>query len=123
MFEEANVVHMGDIFFNGAFPFVDVEGGGSLDGYIAAQTLALEHIPADATVIPGHGALATPADLAATRDALVEFRTRLEPLAASDMTLEEIVAAEPLADYDSWGAGFISTEAFVTMAVGQLRGE
>ena len=64
-FKDANVVHMGDVFFNGGYPFVDVNGGGSLAGYIATHEKILTKIDDETKIIPGHGALASKADLLA----------------------------------------------------------
>lgn len=107
-FAEANVLHMGDIFFNGIYPFIDVASGGSIDGMIAALEAGLAIADDDTLIIPGHGALATEADMQTAHDMLVEVRTRMAPLVADGMSLEEVSEADPLADLsEEWGARFI----------------
>jgi len=122
VFRAANVVHMGDVFFRDNYPFIDASSGGSLVGVIDAVNGVLTTINADTKIIPGHGALATRADLARYRDMLVEVRRRLARLAARRMTVEQVVAAKPLADLDAvWGKGFMKPEQFVTIAYTSLR--
>jgi glyoxylase-like metal-dependent hydrolase (beta-lactamase superfamily II) len=121
-FEEANVLHTGDMFIRGGFPLIDGFANGALDGFVAAQTMAIEHINADTRIIPGHGPVSTLADLTASRDKLAQFRDILAPLAASDLSVEDIVAARPLDGYDEgYAGGFISTDAFITAAVTAMR--
>ncbi len=113
-FEKANVLHMGDVLFNGNFPFIDVSSGGSLAGIIAACNRALEIVDGDTKIIPGHGALASRADLVAYRDMLETARTAIAPLVRQGKSLEEIQAGEPLADLvQTWGNGFIKVDVFV----------
>jgi glyoxylase-like metal-dependent hydrolase (beta-lactamase superfamily II) len=108
-FEEANVLHMGDVMNYDGLPYTDVDAGGSLDGVIAGLTRALGVGDADTRVITGHGTRqpVAMADLEAYRDGLAEMRAILAPLAASDMSVEDIVASEPLAAYwAAWGAAY-----------------
>ena len=122
VFRAANVVHMGDVFFRDNYPFIDASSGGSLVGLIAAVNGVLATTNADTKIIPGHGALATRADLMRYRDMLVEVRRRLTPLAARRMTVEQVIAAKPLADLDAvWGKGFMKPEQFVTIVYTSLR--
>ena len=107
-FRSHNVIHMGDTFFKGRFPFIDVNSGGSIDGLIAAMNLTLEISDDETKIIPGHGRLGGKADVVAYRDMLVELRARVAAGIASGKTLEEQVASNPLADLDAvWGGGFI----------------
>jgi glyoxylase-like metal-dependent hydrolase (beta-lactamase superfamily II) len=102
-FVEANVLHMGDLFFNGRYPFIDTGSGGSADGLIEAVRAGLALTDADTKIIPGHGPLATPQDLEAYLDMLVTVRERVAMLAAEGMTEDEVVAANPTARFDgSW---------------------
>lgn len=115
-FEKANVVHMGDTFVNGFYPIVDVESGGTVAGLIASANEALARAKPDTRIIPGHGPLATPADLAKFRDMLLDVKARVEKGIASGATLEAFVAAKPLADLDAeWGDGFVKSDEMVTL--------
>ena len=115
VFRAANVVHMGDVYFNGMYPFIDVSSGGSLLGTIAAIDAVLAMADAGTKIIPGHGPLATRADLARYRDMLVAVRTRVAPLVARRRTLQQVLAANPLADLDAvWGKGFMKPDQFLT---------
>jgi glyoxylase-like metal-dependent hydrolase (beta-lactamase superfamily II) len=115
-FRKANVLHGGDTFFNGMYPFIDLSSGGSVAGMIAAadRMLALAN---DATkIIPGHGPLATKADLKAYRDMLSTARDRVAALVKAGKTLEQATAARPLADLDAkWGQGFLKADPFVSI--------
>lgn len=104
-FPRANVFHMGDTFFNGRYPFVDVDSGGDLDGVIAAASFVLERADADTRIIPGHGPLASPADLRAYRDMLETVRLRVAALVAAGQSEDETVAARPTADLDETWTG------------------
>lgn len=115
-FRQANVVHMGDLYFNGRYPFIDVDSGGDFEGLIAAINRVLGLIDDRTRVIPGHGSLSNKAELAAYRDMLVTARDRIRPLIGEGRTLEQIVAARPLADFDgTWGAGFINPATFLRL--------
>ena len=109
-FTDANVLHTGDVLFNGIFPFIDLDGGGSVDGYIAGQQRMLAMVDDDTTVIPGHGPLATRADLEAALDMLVDAQARVKALVDDGKSLDEVKAANPLSSYESWSWGFITTE-------------
>ena len=120
-FARANVVHTGDVFFNGTYPFIDLSSGGSLDGVIAAVAKILAMTRADTKIIPGHGALATRADLERYHDVLATVRTRLARRAARREPLARVLAAKPLADFDAtWGKGFMTPEQFLTIAYTSL---
>lgn len=112
-FPGANVIHMGDTFFAGRFPFIDLGSGGSVDGVISAANRALSIANAETKIIPGHGPLSTPADLRAYLEMLTRTRAAVMLLVAEGKTLEEVQAAKPAADYEAWGAGFINTERFI----------
>lgn len=111
-FKQANVIHMGDHFFNGAFPYIDVGSGGSVDGFISNVEHVLSMIPSDIKVIPGHGPLADKADLAAAI-AVVKSSSTSVRAALSDGTSAEDIAAKLDADYPTWGQGFISSARWV----------
>jgi glyoxylase-like metal-dependent hydrolase (beta-lactamase superfamily II) len=113
-FEKANVLHMGDVFFNGTFPFIDVYSGGSLSGIISGCNKALKIVDDETSIIPGHGSLGNRSELVAYRDMLQTVHAAIAPLVRQGKSLEEIQAAEPLAPLvEKWGNGFIKAEVFV----------
>lgn len=113
-FESANVLHMGDVLFSGLFPFIDLRGGGSVDGYIAAMEIAYELAGDETQVIPGHGPLSTRDDILASIEMVRETQAIISPMVEAGMTLEEVLAANPLADYhEDWNWGFICTPRMV----------
>jgi cyclase len=121
VFRKANVVHMGDTFFNGMYPFIDASTGGSLVGMLGAANQALAITNAGTRIIPGHGPLATRADLVRYRDMLATVRQRVGRLVAQRRTLQQVIAAKPLADLDAvWGKGFLRPEQFLTLVYGSL---
>ncbi|MGE0554378.1 MAG: MBL fold metallo-hydrolase [Gemmatimonadales bacterium] len=110
-FVGANVIHMGDTFFNGRYPFIDTQSGGSVQGMIASSDQILAMSTATTRLIPGHGEVASPAELRAYRDMLVSARDAIAPLVARGMTEDGVVAAKPTATLDAtWGQ---SSERFV----------
>jgi len=120
-FRKANVIHAGDTFFNGFYPFIDASTGGSLEGMIAAADVALGLANDQTRIIPGHGPLARRADLQAFRDMLATVRVRLARAKIQGQSAEEVVNANLLADLDStWGKGFLTPAQFVAVAYGSL---
>lgn len=116
VFQGANVIHMGDTYFNGVYPFIDVSTGGSLDGIIAAADVVLAMADASTKIIPGHGSLGDKASLRTYRDVMADVRGRVAKLIAKKRTLAQIIAAAPLTDYDStWGKGFMKPDQFLTI--------
>ena len=113
---------MGDFFFNGIYPFIDVSSGGSIDGNITAADRVLAAASDKTRIIPGHGPLATKADLEAFRDTLRTLRDRVEKLMAEGKNRDAAIAAKPTADYDAkWGKGFIKPDVFVGLVFDSLR--
>ena len=113
-FKAGNVVHMGDVFFNGTYPFIDGGSGGSAEGAMAAYDRVLALTDDNTKIIPGHGPLAGKADLLATRNMVTTVTQRIKALRASGRSDAEIRAAKPSADFDArFGGGFIKPEAFV----------
>ena len=122
-FEDANVLHAGDLLFNGLYPFIDPDSGGSVEGLIAAVDLILDTTNDDTVIIPGHGPLSNRAAVRAYRQMLVETSSRVRRLMDDGMDVEQIVAAAPNADYDrTWAWGFITSERYLRMLV-VLMGE
>jgi cyclase len=121
-FEKANVVHMGDVFITVGYPFVDMGNGGSLDGMIAAHAMVLARANEQTRIIPGHGPLATRADLQATHDMLVTVRGRVLDLIRKGRTQEEIVAAKPTKEFDAkYGAAFFKPDVWTQRVYADLR--
>ena len=115
-FRKADVLHAGDAFINRGYPLIDIASGGSIKGQIEATNRMLEIIGPDTVIIPGHGPLADKERMTAVRDMLVVARERVVELIARGMVLEEIIAAEPLADLEpEWGGGFLRAKYFVTI--------
>lgn len=120
-FRKANVVHTGDLFFNGMYPFIDVDSGGSVAGMIAAADKLMTLVKEDTKIIPGHGPLGTRADYKAFRDMLAAVRGRVKPLVDAGRSLEQVVAAKPTAAHDAqWGGGFLKPEQFVGLVYADL---
>src|SRR5262245_10519757 len=123
-FEKSNVVHMGDTFVNGFFPFVDTESGGKTAGLIEAAKRVLARANNATKIVPGHGPLAGVGDLAKYRDMLVDVMARVEKGIRSGKTVDQFVASKPLADLDAeWGDGFMKTDQFVRILWIDLGGK
>ncbi len=120
-FREANVLHMGDNFFNGMFPYVDVDGGGSVAGMIAALSKGLEVGNADTKIIPGHGPLSTPNDMRQTRDILAEIENRVKSRIDAGESLETILNGKILSDYSALNS-FINEDNMVRITFRSLTG-
>ena len=121
-FSKANVLHLGDTFFNGMYPFIDVSTGGSQEGMVGAANAALRYANDSTMIIPGHGPLATRADLVAYRDMMVQVRDRVAALIKAGKTKEQAVAAKPLADLDAkWGKGFLQADMFVGIVYDSMK--
>lgn len=118
VFDDSNVVHMGDTFFNGRFPFIDTNSGGDVDGIIAAADAVLRIAGPDTRIIPGHGDVTDVAALRAYRDMVAGTRTRVLALIERGMTEDQIVAANPTAEH----SGFTGNpEGFVRAIVQTVR--
>ena len=115
-FKKSNVIHMGDVFFNGWYPFIDVSSGGSPEGVIAASDRVLAMSDDNTKIIPGHGPVAGKGDLKAYRDMLASVSGRVKALMKEGKKLDEIKAAKPSAEFDEkWGKAFIKADAFIEM--------
>src|SRR5882724_3155543 len=113
-FEKTNVLHTGDLFFNGRYPYIDGNTGGRVDGMIAASDRLLSRADSGTRIVPGHGPLATRADLVKYRDMLSTAADRVRKLKASGRSLEESIAAKPFTDLDDdWGSGRFKGDDFV----------
>lgn len=120
-FVKADVVHMGDLFFNGSYPYIDVSSGGSVDGVIAAAERVLAGVGDKTRIIPGHGALAGKAELLAYRDTLKMLRDRIAKLKAAGQGRDAVIAAKPTADHDArWGQGFMKPDVWTGLVYDSL---
>jgi len=115
-FRDADVIHMGDIFFNGMYPFIDVDNGGNLPGMVQALEEVLAHSRETTLFIPGHGPLADRADLQAYTDMLRTVNDRVQGLIEAGKNRDEVIAEEPTAEFDAaWGGqgGFTEPDNWV----------
>ena len=120
-FTKANVLHLGDLFFNGMYPFIDASTGGSINGMIDGTNLAMKLADSRTRIVPGHGPLGDLAALTKYRDVLVTVRDRVQKLKESGQTLEQVLAAKPTAEFDdTWGKGFMNPTNFLTIVYNTL---
>lgn len=123
-FKKANVLHAGDLFFNGLYPFIDVSTGGSLEGMIGAADRMLAMVDDGTKIIPGHGPMGDRASLRDFRAMLAGVRDGVKPLVRAGKSLAEVVAAKPTAPFDEkWGKGFLKPDDFVGIVYESLSKE
>ena len=121
-FTESNVVHMGDLFMKDIFPFVDLASGGDVEGYAANVSTALDRMPPDAHVIPGHGSLATVDDLRRFHTMLLDTIAVVREAMAAGRTLADIQAQGLPETWASWSWPFITTELWIETIWRSLSG-
>jgi len=115
-FRTANVIHTGDIYFAGMYPFIDTNSGGSIEGTIKALDRVLSMADEKTVIIPGHGPVSNKSELLTYTDMLKTISKRMQKMLAGQSTLEQIQAAEPSKDFDGkYGEGFIKNTVFVEM--------
>lgn len=115
-FNGKNTIHMGDILFNKAYPYVDVDGGGSWKGLMIAVQSTLNNIDDDTKIIPGHGPLTDKAGLQIYYNALKDIDSILTPLAARGLSLDDVKKLDPLEKYDDdYGNGFMDPNTFISI--------
>ncbi len=120
-FRDRDVIHMGDLYFNGFYPFIDVWSGGSIDGTIAGVDAVLAEVGPETTIIPGHGPLSNREELRRYRDMLDQVRARVRAALARGLDAEALVAEKPTADLDpEWGDGFLEPEQFLRIVHADL---
>jgi cyclase len=119
-FTKSNVVHLGDDFFAGSFPFVDLESGGSVEGLVKNVDELIGKIPAGAKLIPGHGPISTLDDLKAYHHMLVETTSIVRQKIAAGKTLEQIKSEGLPAEWKPWGTGFIKTDMWIEIVYRSL---
>ncbi|MEO1050377.1 MAG: MBL fold metallo-hydrolase [Bacteroidota bacterium] len=123
-FPASNVIHMGDVFVRYGYPFIDTSSGGSIDGIIAFLGQALDLINDETRVIPGHGEMSTKKDVIEFRNMLISVRDIVKERIAKGQSLDDIISAKPLSDYDErWNNNFIKSETFVMVVHESLTAE
>ena len=120
-FRGVNVIHAGDVFFNAVFPFIDLDSGGSVGGYLEAMDDILSLAGPDTRIIPGHGPLADKADLQAARDMLADARSKVKALLDEGKSEQDVLHENPLAAYENWSWSFITTEIMTRTLIRDLQ--
>ncbi len=122
-FPVSNVIHMGDMFFNGLYPYVDLDAGGAIQGMIKAADLALSMANESTHIIPGHGPLGNTQELKTYRDFLVKASSNVQELIDEGMDLQQIIAASPNKEWDdTLGKVWITPAQFVTFIYNSHKG-
>ena len=113
-FQKADVIAMGDLFFNGMYPYIDPGTGGTISGMVAVADKILSLAGNDTKIVAGHGPLGNKAALTKSRDMLITSRDRVQRLKSAGKSALEAVAEKPFADLDSlWGQGIINSDQWV----------
>jgi cyclase len=115
-FSNGNVLHMGDLFFNGRYPFIDASTRGNINGMISAADRALQMANDKTKIVPGHGPLGDRVVLQRYRTVLATIRDRVRTQKAKGATIEQVQAAKPTAEFDAqWGKGMMGPNDFVAL--------
>ncbi len=114
-FKQANVVHMGDQFFAGRFPYVDLGSGGSVQGYMDNVKGVIDRVPSNVKIIPGHGPLSTVDDLKQFHTMMTKTTTVVRDHMKAGKSLEEIQKAGLPSEWKDWGAGFINQDRWISI--------
>ncbi len=109
-FVDADIIHAGDLFFNKIYPFIDLDNGGSLDGFIGAQKEIVELAGEDTRIIAGHGPLGSKAEMQDAIDLLLAIKARVKPLVDEGMSMEDVLRLNPLAPFEKLSWFHITTE-------------
>jgi len=117
VFKEANVAALGDLFWNGVYPFIDNENGGGIDGMIKADDAILARLKDDVILAPGHGPVGTKKQFREFRDMLAGVRDKVAALKKQGKSRDEVVAAKPTAQYDAVYGHFVIDPDFFTRIV------
>ena len=121
--KQSNIVHMGDHFFSGFYPFVDVGTGGNVRTMADNVAAVLDRIDDDTVVIPGHGPLSSKADLEAFHEMLVGTTAEVEAMLAAGMTIKQIQAEGLSLEWEDWAIGFISTDTWIAIIAASLNNQ
>src|SRR5262245_45021038 len=121
-FSDTDILHVGDTCWNGHYPFIDYSTGGSINGAIRAAEANIARVTDKTIIIPGHGPVASKANLIEFRDMLVAIREKVSALKKQGLSLAEVVAAKPTAAYDAakWGLFFIDGSTFTSLVYAGL---
>ena len=122
-FETSNVVHMGDDFVTYGFPFIDVVGGGSVEGMIKAVEASMAQFPADVKVIPGHGAICSKTDVMNYLNMLKDTTSVVKKALAEKKTLEQMKQEQILEPWKKYSGDFITADAFIETLYNSLTGK
>ncbi len=115
-FTEADVLHTGDTWFNGAYPFIDYSTGGHIDGMIRATKRSLATGTDSTIVIPGHGPVGNKTQLSDSYDMLTAIREKVAAIKQQGKSVDEAIAAKPTAQFDAkFGKGFVTPDMFVKL--------
>ncbi len=120
-FREPDILHMGDVFFNGMFPVIDVGSGGSVKGYLAAMQAAHAQVGETTKIIPGHGEVGNKAALKKQIDMLDGAIKAVEARIKAGDTLQQAIARKPLKPWSTFAWSFIGEDAFVTTLYNGLK--
>jgi cyclase len=120
-FDKSHVIHTGDMFFNGLFPFMDVANGGDVENWVAQLDEILPNLPADTKIIPGHGPLAGISELKAFRQMLYESADIVRKQMKEGKTLEQIKAAGLPDRFAPWTKGFFTTPQWLELVYQSLK--
>lgn len=116
VFEKDDVIHCGDLFFNGLYPFIDYSSGGWIGGMIAAADRIIAMASDRTRIIPGHGPLSDKRGLQAFRDMLAKVSDAITPMVKAGRSVEDVVAAKPTRELDAtWGGGLFNPDQFTTV--------
>jgi glyoxylase-like metal-dependent hydrolase (beta-lactamase superfamily II) len=121
LFTKANVVHLGDTFFAGKFPFVDAASGGTVSGEIAMLEELIPKLPKDVKIIPGHGPISSISDLKEYVSMLKETVALVEKEKKAGKTKEQMKAGKIFAKWDEWGKGFINADFYLDEVMGDMK--
>ncbi|WP_295799397.1 MBL fold metallo-hydrolase [uncultured Microbulbifer sp.] len=121
IFKKANVIHMGDTFFNGSYPYVDLSAGGSIDGVIDNASRVLKLADDKTRIIPGHGPLSDKKGLQQYHDLMVRLRNKIKTLVDAGNTREQVIAARPTREFDEhYGQGFMKPDIWTGIVYDSL---
>ncbi len=120
LFRESDVIHTGDVFRTTAFPVIDTNNGGTLDGTLQALGLLIGTAGPNTKILPGHGGVSTRMDVMAFRDMILDVKARVEPMVANGMSYEQVASSNPTADYN---AQYGDPDRFLRAVYTELGGE
>lgn len=119
-FKDSDVIHAGDVFRTTAFPVIDTNNGGSLEGTLAALAMLVGTAGPDTRIVPGHGEVSSRMDVMGFRDMVIDVKNKVAPMVERGMSYDQVAAADPTAAYnDRYG----NPERFLRAVYGELGGE